>query len=138
MNKETLRNLRAAQLAANDLVGIVRAKREAFEESIAADVAVAKIATDTLDGVVKTAKAEALAEFLETGSKKLEGGLGIRTKTVLVYDVSEAIAFAERNPELGLLALDVRAFENAASGLKLDFVEVKEEATVTIPKEVKP
>lgn len=80
-------------------------------------------------------RAEALEAFRFTGKKKLPGGVGIREKTTINYDVKRALGFAKEKDMF--LALDSKAFEKAAPNLGLDWVEVSKEPQATLPKEIK-
>jgi len=76
----------------------------------------------------------ALARFESAGEKKLYGGIGIREKTTLDYDLDRAMAFAKEKDMF--LQLDRKLFEKAAPGLGLDFVTEKKIPQVTFPKVV--
>ena len=84
----------------------------------------------------------ALEEYALTKDKKLTGGMGIRILKKLDYESDKALIWAEQH-HIGL-TLDKRAFESFAKSqeadlkkAKLDFVTIREEATATIPKEIK-
>lgn len=77
---------------------------------------------------------EARAEFKETGSKKLEGGIGIRETTVLNYDKDTAFKWAKEH-EL-CLSLDSKSFEKLALSQNIEFVEKNTEVKVTFPEKI--
>lgn len=78
-------------------------------------------------------RAAALAQYEATGKKTLGHGVGVRVQKRLVYDKDAALRWAYANRKA--LALDTKAFEQIAKGEDLDFVEVVEEATVTLPRD---
>lgn len=78
-------------------------------------------------------RAAALAEYWATGKKTLGHGVGIRAQKRLEYDRDQALRWACANRKA--LALDAKAFEKLAKDEDLDFVEVVEEATVTLPRD---
>ena len=82
-------------------------------------------------------KKEGLQEYeeLEFKSKKLTGGLGIRTNTLIMYDDILALAWAQEHKLC--LKLDNKAFESIVKKNPLDFVSIKTKDSVTFPKEIK-
>lgn len=79
---------------------------------------------------------EAMAkdQFLKTGEKKLLGGIGIREKKMISYDLKKAEAFAkEKNM---FMIFDSKSFEKAATSLNLDFVSESTVTQVTFPNEI--
>lgn len=133
INRETIDELilrrKAAEETKKEADEIRKMYKIAFdaEKKAKADLVAAEI----------VARVEALEEFKVKKEKSLSYGFGIRSKNKLSYDLGKALDFAIKHPEFGLAILDVKAFETAVSGLKLDFVTVETVATVTIPKEIK-
>ena len=78
---------------------------------------------------------EALAEFEESGNKKLYGGIGIKQMKTLSYPADKALKFAKEKDMF--LTLDKKAFDKVAVSLNLDFVESGTENKVTFPKVIK-
>jgi len=76
----------------------------------------------------------ALSMFKESGSKKFFGSIGIREKKIISYDEDKALNWAKEKDMF--ITLDKKAFEKAAENLKLDFVEIKKEPTVSYPAEI--
>jgi len=84
----------------------------------------------------------ALAEYADTGAKKLPHGIGIRVTTKLAYDEAQALEWAKSH---GLaLKLDAKSFEKIAkadpnsltltyTGEVVNIVQVVEVPTVTLP-----
>ena len=113
-----------------------------WEEEHQTELNTLNIAKGDLSDVETELRALALEDYAITREKKLLGGLGIRIMKKLNYEPDKALVWAE---EHGIgLTLDKRAFESFAKSqesdlkkAKLDFVEFKEEATATIPKEIK-
>jgi len=77
----------------------------------------------------------ALEKYQETGEKKLDFGIGIRVMSKLGYDSDIALKWGLEHSMA--LTLDKKAFEKIAKVNKLDFVEYREEAIATIPREIK-
>jgi len=77
----------------------------------------------------------ALEKYQETGEKKLDFGIGIRVMSKLGYDPDIALKWGLEHSMA--LTLDKKAFEKIAKVNKLDFVEYREEAIATIPREIK-
>jgi len=76
----------------------------------------------------------AVQEYKKTGEKKLLCGIGIRVGVALEYDEVKALDWSKKH-EL-CLTLNKREFENIAKSQVLDFVEKKENITVTFPKKI--
>lgn len=120
---------------AQDAEKAFKSKHAAVYDEAANYAQIVKIARDKVSDIKTEIQQEALGEYDETGKKKLSGGIGIRSKTVLEYDAAKAMEYAVKHGQC--LALDVKSFEAVAVALKLDFVQVNTVNTVTFPKEVK-
>jgi len=76
------------------------------------------------------------SKFEEDNSvKKFYGGFGIQEKKKIEYDLEVALRWAKDKDMF--ITLDVKSFEKAAEGMKLDFVKIDKEPSVTVPKEIK-
>ena len=84
-----------------------------------------------IGGLTTDIKAEALTEYEKTGNKKLEFGVGIRVMSKMNYDPIKAFDWAKEH-QLAIM-LDKKSFEKHAKADELDFVEISEVATATIP-----
>jgi len=84
-----------------------------------------------IGGLTTDIKAEALTEYEKTGNKKLECGVGIRVVSKMTYEQDKALDWAKEHQMA--LTLDKRVFEKHAKVENLDFVEISEVATATIP-----
>jgi len=94
-----------------------------------------KIASDTVEMLKDELRPEALQEFEQHPEcKKLLGGVGIRVMKDLVYDKGHALKWAKEKDMC--LSLNKRAFDTIAKTGQLDFVLIKERATVTFPKKL--
>lgn len=78
---------------------------------------------------------QAITLFESTKEKKLFGGIGIQERVDIQYDENEALKWAKEKDMF--LILDVKSFEKAVQGLKLDFVKMDKKPKVTFPKEIK-
>lgn len=127
MLMEALRDARAyeAEQAAK-----VKALREAFESTIAEDVAALQDAKARTELAERNVKESALASYRETGDKKPLVGAEVKVFTKLEYAEPDALAWAQNT---GLcLTLDKKAFEKVAKASQLPFVREVEEPRVTI------
>ena len=80
---------------------------------------------------------EIVEKFKETGEKKF-GQLGIRISKVPIYEPEQAMTWAESNMPIAIKRiLDKKQFETFAKVNDLDFVEIEEIPTATIPTEIK-
>lgn len=77
-------------------------------------------------------RAAALAEYEATGKKTLGHGVGIRVTTKLDYDAADALTWAKEHDMA--LALDKSAFERIAKASPIEFVQLVETPTVTLPR----
>lgn len=109
-------------------------KRETFETSIEAEAGQVKTMAAKVENLKAAIGPLAIAEFKETGSKKMWGGVGVQEKTELTYDAAKALAFAKSKDMF--LILDVSTFEKAAPTLGLDFVKSEKTPKATFPKEI--
>jgi len=76
------------------------------------------------------------AKFKEDNSvKKFYGGFGIQEKKKIEYDPEVALRWAKDKDMF--IILDVKSFEKAVEGMKLDFVKIDKEPSITVPKEIK-
>jgi len=78
---------------------------------------------------------EIIAEYKETGVKKLFGGLGVRTSKTLNYNKSDAFKWATEHNLF--LTVDTASFESMAKTSNLDFVTIETVDKATFPKEIK-
>lgn len=76
----------------------------------------------------------AINKYNQTGLKKF-GQIGIRITTKYNYDDSTALCWAKKHDLC--LSLDKTAFKKQLKVQPLDFVEVQEVPTATIPTEIK-
>lgn len=88
---------------------------------------------------IRTSKAilsdDAIAEFQNSGEKKLLGGIGIRVGVELNYNPYSGFQWALDHKLC--LALDKKEFEKIAKTQDIDFVKKLEKVTVTFPKQIK-
>lgn len=78
-------------------------------------------------------RAAALAEYEVSGKKTLGHGVGIRVTTKLDYDAADALAWAKEHDMA--LSLDKFAFECIAKASPIEFVQLVETPTVTLPRD---
>lgn len=126
----------ARQLASQCQVAVDESHDEwrAANEDVIARAEQAKKDLKEIDDGLRTA---ICLRYLATGDKKPHPKLGVRVSEKPVYDPVAAVSFALVTvPEL--LALDKRAFESYAKGVKnsvpLNFVQWEEKVTATIAK----
>ena len=80
---------------------------------------------------------EAISKFKETGEKKF-GQIGIRLTKRLDYENEKALTWAGLNMPIAVKkVLDKKQFETFAKVNELDFVNIEEIPTATIPTEIK-
>lgn len=141
-NVITKNSLENAVLKLRDWETILQEKRQQLDEmkadfeeanrELLSDISEAK---DVIEDIKHHVREAATDRFLETGEKKLFGGIGIREKKLIAYDEKKAFEFAKEKEMF--LSFDKKAFEKAAPSLGLDFVELTTEPQVTFPKEIK-
>ena len=127
-----LRNAMAEHATAKEALSKRVAK---FMESVETEAARVKTLAAEIDNHKSTIGPLAIAEFKETGHKKMWGGVGIQEKKTISYDAAKALAFAKEKDMF--LILDEATFKKAAPTLRLDFVTVTTEPGATFPKEFK-
>ncbi|MCP3684421.1 MAG: hypothetical protein GY861_17215 [bacterium] len=86
---------------------------------------------EALEEVEMKVKELALAEYKETGEKKLHGGIGIRIMQKLDYEEEKAFEWAKAHKIC--LKLDAKTFEKLAKVEDIDFVKKFEVPSATIP-----
>ncbi len=128
-------NLEAAIIVHDGAKAALSQRRVKFEESIEADAARVKTLASKVENLKDEVRPLAIAEFKETASKKMWGGIGIQEKSSIEYDEADALGFAHEHGMF--LILDKKGFEQAAPALKLDFVKIEKVPAVTFPKEWK-
>ena len=132
--KELAARLADARLKYTELAAIYASQKRQWEESVA------ELANFLAEAGTKVKTAEeslrvAGLEYYQVnpGTKKLPYGLGIRVSATMVYEPSDALAWAK---EHGLaLALDKSAFEKIAKGSPPEFVTMGEVTSVTLPSD---
>lgn len=130
-NLNILKELRRAQSVHKDLLA---EKKAEFEKANAGIIELVNDFQEKIQVSEGLIREEAIIKFKETGEKKLEFGVGIRVMKKLTYNDKQAFSWAKDHSLA--LALDKRAFEKIAKADDIDFVEITEEATATIPKEI--
>jgi len=94
-----------------------------------------KIEKETMNIVEDRVRSEALAAYAETGDKTPHPDAKIALSTVLAYEQVDALGYARAHlPQA--LKLDIKAFENAAKVLGLDFVTITKEPRVKISRDL--
>jgi len=106
-----------------------------FTESIETEASWVRTLAAEIENLKNTIGPLAIAEFKETGHKKMWGGVGVRETTSVNWDHDKALAFAKEKDMF--LILDDATFKKAAPTLGLDFVTVTTEPRATFPKEFK-
>lgn len=129
---ERLAELTARQAETEALIKDLMAD---FELSIKAKLEQKKVTAEEINEIKAQISSEALDDFERTGEKKMLGGIGIRISSGIQYDEKKAFEFAKEKDMF--LTLDKKAFDKAADGLGLDFVQSVEKKTVTFPKVIK-
>ena len=90
--------------------GVLNDRRACFEGENAELIAVVATRAEDLKQLESAIRAQAIAEFLATGQKKLGGGVGIRENKRAQYDLAAARVWAEeKRPDL--ITLDAKAYE---------------------------
>lgn len=115
---------------------------QAFKETLNAKKAAFQLENEGLFKAIEAAEKNvewmkeriaqcAIAEFNETGKKKLAHGIGIRETKVLDYDLGEALNWA-----IGAhvaIKLDTSAFDKIAGTGALSFVTIGSKVSATFP-----
>lgn len=141
--QDQVRRVHEARLLEASLGDAVQEKRQAFEESIAAEREAAQRASAEVESAEAALRALTLAYFAQTGEKRPVAGVQVKEITKLVYDELEAFAWAKgANLAVKPEALDVKAFEKIAKATALPFVrtavEHRAEIASALPVEVAP
>ena len=110
-------------------------RRASFELSVEGQVVKVKTLAAEIANLKNTIGPLAVAEYKETGEKKMWGGIGIQEKKSIAYDSDKALAFAKEKDMF--LILDTATFEKASATLGLDFVKIEKTPRATFPKEFK-
>jgi hypothetical protein len=119
----------------NTLQDSIKEKTTEFEKSIEEDkqkLANLKKEIETIETSISTI---GKLYFQETQEKNLFGGYKIQERKVIEYDNDKALTWAKEKDMF--LTLDKKAFDKAIEGLNLDFVTIKKEPSLTIPKIIK-
>lgn len=102
-------------------------------ESIVKDI---KELEEQLSITFKDIETELKEEFKKDNTvKKFYGGFAIQEKKKVEYKEEDAFNWCKSKDMF--LTYDKKAFEKACEGLKLDFVKIDKEPSVTVPKEIK-
>lgn len=114
---------------------LISKRKKEFESEIEGIVSEIKSAEEKLGETFSLIETEIKDEFEKNKKiKKFYGGFGVQERKNIVYDEKRAFEFAKEKDMF--LMLDKKSFEKAVEGLNLDFVEVKNEVKVTVPKEI--
>lgn len=87
-----------------------------------------------LEGLIR---AEIVDEYKDAKPADIPYGFKVKRQSFLDYEVPAAQKYAEENPGLGLIKLDVKAFEAIAAKVKPEFVTVMTKVVGVLPKEIK-
>ena len=87
-----------------------------------------------METTTENIKSIALEKFKETGEKKLEYGVAVKIMNKLQYDEKQALKWAKDHSMA--LNLDKRSFEKIAKADPMEFVEMIETPTATIPTKI--
>jgi len=138
MNEEIIKNLKSKQDQLESLKVNLTTKKEEFEKTNAGLIEEIRIMSEGCEESKREIKIEAIAEFQQTGEKKMFGGIGIRVLNKLFYDESNAIQWAKQNMPVAIVEIiDKKQFETYAKTNELEFVKKEESISVTFPKEIK-
>ena len=116
----------------------LKAKQEEFNKSNEDLIKEIFVLNDQIGIQKKQLSEDGLADFKETESKQLLGGLGIKVGTRLIYETDAAFKWAqEHNLCLVPISLNKKEFEKIAKTQNIDCVTKEEKVTVTFPSEIK-
>jgi len=133
--KQKLIDLKELREGKNKLEDEYNERLEEFKQKYISLIERIQCHKENIDRVEIGIRTAALEKYKETGEKKLDFGVGIRVMQKLGYDSDIAFVWAK---EHGLaIKLDNKSFEKIAKVQKLDFVEYRNEAIATIPREIK-
>lgn len=134
MVNEMLMKLKIITEAKEKVDAEVKAKKEAFEESIKAE----RLIQENYDTEISTLKSQiselAIKNFEETGSKVFIGGVKVQEVKKLEY--VEKLAFDFALEKKMFLQFDKKAFEKVAASLNLDFVNETKTLRTTFPAKI--
>lgn len=134
MVNEMLMKLKTITEAKEKVDAEVKAKKEAFEESIKAE----RLIQENYDTEISTLKSQiselAIKNFEETGSKVFIGGVKVQEVKKLEY--VEKLAFDFALEKKMFLQFDKKAFEKVATSLNLDFVNETKTLRTTFPAKI--
>lgn len=137
MEKEKIQKLKETQDKLEYMNKILKDKSDAFEKENKELLSSMATLQENISDIKFDLTKEASAEFIETGEKKLLGGIGIRIMNRLSYNPEAAIIWAHNNMPVAIKkTIDKKQFEVYAKANDLDFVERQESITVTFPKEI--
>lgn len=134
MVNEMLMKLKTITEAKEKVDAEVKAKKEAFEESIKAE----RLIQENYDTEISTLKSQiselAIKNFEETGLKVFIGGVKVQEVKKLEY--VEKLAFDFALEKKMFLQFDKKAFEKVATSLNLDFVNETKTLRTTFPAKI--
>lgn len=111
-------------------------RKKEYERSISIIVDQIRIFEEKLATTLKDIETELKEEFKKDNTvKKFYGGFAIQEKKKIEYKEEDAFNWCREKDMF--LTYDKKSFEKACEGLKLDFVKVAKEPSVTVPKEIK-
>ncbi len=132
---EKLKELSNIREAVVSISSKLQEKREIWEKEHAIEIGALDKGKEDMAAIDTEVRTLALADYAITKEKKLIGGIGIRVIKKLEYEPGKAFNWASEHKLC--LSLDKRAFEKLAKTEQIDFVKIQEEATATIPTEIK-
>lgn len=133
--KENVKSYDSLRKEIEEKKELISKRKKEFESEIEGIVSEIKSAEEKLGETFSLIETEIKEEFEKNKKiKKFYGGFGVQERKNIVYDEKRAFEFAKEKDMF--LMLDKKSFEKAVEGLNLDFVEVKNEVKVTVPKEI--
>ena len=114
---------------------LLKQKKEEFEKENADLLSGIRGLEENVNNTKQKIEEQALTLFESTKEKKMFGGIGIQERIDIQYDADKALEWAKEKDMF--LALDIKSFEKAVEGLKLDFVKIDKKPKVTFPKQIK-
>lgn len=134
MEKELLLKLKVMIEAKEKVDAEIKAKKEAFEETLKAERAIQENYENEINQLKAELSEKAIKNFEETKSKTFIGGIKVQEVKKLNYD--EKIAFDWAKEKQMFLQFDKKGFEKAATSLKLDFVDETTTIRATFPSKI--
>ena len=134
--KENVANYASLRIQLELKKEIVAQHKKEYEEKMEDILSTIKELEEKLNSNFSLIETEIKAEFEKDKTvKKFYGGFGIQEKKKIEYDPEVALRWAKDKNMF--ITLDVKSFEKAAEGMKLDFVKIDKEPSITVPKEIK-